>query len=91
MQGATNRKACFKTVIALILEGKNYFFEGKIDGEIIETEKGTRGFGYDPIFKPFGYEKTFAEMTPVEKNSISHRSLATQHLNNFLQTCPVLK
>jgi XTP/dITP diphosphohydrolase len=91
LQGTTNRKACFKTVIALILEDKNYFFEGKIEGEIIENEKGENGFGYDPVFKPLGYDKTFAEMTDTEKNSISHRALATRKLNDFLQTCPILK
>jgi len=91
MQGVANRKACFKTVIALILNEVNYFFEGKIDGEIIENEKGTNGFGYDPVFKPLGYDKTFAEMTDAEKNSISHRALATKKLNDFLQTCPLLK
>ena len=91
LQGIENRKACFKTVIALILNEQNYFFEGKIEGEIMETEKGTNGFGYDPIFKPLGYNKTFAEMTDVEKNSISHRALATQKLNDFLQTCHLLK
>jgi XTP/dITP diphosphohydrolase len=91
LQGVANRKACFKTVIALILNETKYFFEGKIEGEIIETEKGTNGFGYDPVFKPLGYDKTFAEMTDAEKNSISHRALATQQLNDFLQTCPILK
>lgn len=91
MQGFTNRKACFKTVIALILNETTYFFEGKIEGEIIETEKGTNGFGYDPVFKPSGYDKTFAEMTDAEKNKISHRALATKQLNDFLQTCPILK
>jgi XTP/dITP diphosphohydrolase len=89
LQGMTNRKACFKTVIALILNDENYFFEGRIDGEIIENEHGTNGFGYDPVFKPSGYDKTFAEMTDAEKNSISHRALATQQLNVFLQTCNI--
>jgi XTP/dITP diphosphohydrolase len=91
LQGVANRKACFRTVIALILEEKNYFFEGKIEGEIINTEKGTKGFGYDPVFRPLGYDKTFAEMTDEEKNSISHRALAVKKLNDFLQTCPILK
>jgi len=91
LQGITNRKACFKTVIALILDGKSYFFEGKIAGEIMETEKGTHGFGYDPIFKPLGYNKTFAEMSDTDKNSISHRALAVKQLNDFLQTCLILK
>jgi XTP/dITP diphosphohydrolase len=91
LQGTTNRKAIFKTVIALILNGKNYFFEGKIDGEITEDKKGTQGFGYDPVFKPLGYDKTFAEMADVEKNSLSHRALATKKLNDFLQTCNISK
>jgi len=91
LQGITNRKACFKTVIALILNDETYFFEGKIEGEIIENEKGTNGFGYDPVFKPLGYDKTFAEMTDVEKNSISHRALATKQLNDFLQICNISK
>jgi XTP/dITP diphosphohydrolase len=91
MKSETNRKACFKTVVALILNGKNFFFEGKIDGEILHAERGTNGFGYDPIFKPSNYEKTFAEMTDVEKNSISHRALAMKQFIDFLQTCPILK
>ncbi|MDR2972580.1 MAG: non-canonical purine NTP diphosphatase [Bacteroidales bacterium] len=91
MQGVTHRKACFTTVIALILNETCYLFEGRIDGEITESERGTNGFGYDPIFKPVGYEITFAEMTDAEKNSISHRALATKKLNDFLQTCPILK
>ena len=91
LNGVVNRKACFKTVIALILHENQYFFEGKIDGEIIETEKGTNGFGYDPVFKPLGYDRTFAQMTEAEKNSISHRALAMKQLNDFLQTCPILK
>jgi XTP/dITP diphosphohydrolase len=91
MKGAINRKASFTTVIALILNGENFFFEGKIEGEIMETEKGINGFGYDPIFKPYGYAQTFAEMTAEEKNNISHRAIATRKLNDFLQSCPVLK
>jgi len=91
LQGVKNRKACFITVIALIIDGKNYFFEGRIEGEIMEKEEGSNGFGYDPIFKPLGYNKTFAEMSDVKKNSISHRALATKKLNDFLQTCPILK
>ena len=91
LQGVKNRKACFITVIALILNGKNYLFEGRIKGEIIEKEEGNKGFGYDPVFKPLGFNKTFAEMDEVKKNSISHRALATKKLNDFLQTCPILK
>jgi XTP/dITP diphosphohydrolase len=91
LQGIENRKAFFITVIALVLAGKNYFFEGKIEGEMMEKGEGNKGFGYDPIFKPLGYNKTFAEMSDVEKNSISHRALATKKLNDFLLTCPILK
>jgi len=91
LQGVPNRKARFITVIALILNGEHYFFEGFIDGEILDTKRGTNGFGYDPIFKPLGYTQTFAEMSDAEKNSISHRALSTKKLNDFLQRCPILK
>ena len=85
MQGMTNRKACFKTVIALILDGETYLFEGRVDGTIIETQRGTNGFGYDPVFVPDGYDQTFAEMGDEEKNSISHRARAMQKLMEFLK------
>ena len=84
MQGITNRKACFKTVIALILDGKQYFFEGRVDGIILPEQHGTDGFGYDPIFQPNGFDQTFAEMGPATKNSISHRGRAMQQLKDFL-------
>ena len=84
MQGVTNRKACFKTVIALILDGKQYFFEGRVDGIILPEQHGTDGFGYDPIFQPNGFDQTFAEMGPATKNSISHRGRAMQQLKEFL-------
>lgn len=80
----TNRKACFRTVICLILNNKTYFFEGRIDGEITTERFGTDGFGYDPIFRPNGSEKTFAEMSQSEKNQISHRALAVDKLVEFL-------
>jgi len=80
----TNRKACFRTVICLILNNKTYFFEGRIDGEITTERFGTDGFGYDPIFRPNGSEKTFAEMSQSEKNQISHRALAVEKLVEFL-------
>lgn len=80
----TNRKACFRTVICLILNSKTYFFEGRIDGEITTERFGTDGFGYDPIFRPNGSEKTFAEMSQSEKNQISHRALAVDKLVKFL-------
>jgi XTP/dITP diphosphohydrolase len=84
LKGVTNRKACFRSVICLIMNGKKYFFEGKVEGKIIEIQKGTEGFGYDPIFVPDGFTETFAEMPLEEKNSISHRGIATQALIRFL-------
>ncbi len=80
----SNRKAKFKTVIALILNGKEYFFEGVINGNILEEKIGTNGFGYDPIFNPEGYKKTFAQMTLGLKNKISHRGIAVKKLVSFL-------
>jgi XTP/dITP diphosphohydrolase len=85
LNGEANRKAAFRSVIALILDGKEYLFEGRIDGKIIESEKGTAGFGYDPIFQPKGYEQTFAELGNDIKNQISHRALAVKKLCNFLK------
>lgn len=85
MAGKNNRKACFKTVIALILDNKEYLFEGKVDGVIIENQKGTSGFGYDPVFLPDGFDCTFAEMTDEEKNSISHRGRAMRKMMDFLK------
>lgn len=84
MQGKDNRKACFRSVIALIYEGKEYLFEGRIDGRIIEEVRGQGGFGYDPLFVPKGYERTFAELGPEVKNTISHRALAVKALCDFL-------
>lgn len=84
MQGKENRKARFRTVIALLLNGKQHFFEGVINGKIIEEKRGTAGFGYDPIFLPDGYDKTFAELGDEEKNKISHRAIATRKLVDFL-------
>jgi len=81
-----NRKARFKTVIALILDGREEFFEGVVEGEIIRDKRGTNGFGYDPVFVPAGYKKTFAEMTLADKNSISHRGIAVKKLVDYLKT-----
>jgi XTP/dITP diphosphohydrolase len=81
----TNRKAQFKTAICLNLEGKQYFFEGICKGEILKEKQGKKGFGYDPIFKPYGFISSFAEMTSDEKNKISHRSLAIHKLIDFLK------
>ena len=82
---AANRKARFRTVIALVLESDRYLFEGVIEGNIIHERRGEAGFGYDPVFVPDGHEKTFAEMSLDEKNEISHRALATVKLVDFLQ------
>ena len=79
------RKAKFKTVIALILNGKEYFFEGDVNGNILKEKTGSGGFGYDPIFRPKGYNETFAQMSIDLKNKISHRGLAVQKLVNFLE------
>lgn len=81
---ATNRKARFRTVISLVWNGEEHFFEGAIEGTIRHELSGAAGFGYDPIFQPDGYTKTFAQMTLEEKNSISHRAKAMDKLLNFL-------
>ena len=85
LEGKKNRKAQFRTAISLILDGREYLFEGVIKGEIIKEKRGDSGFGYDPIFKPEGYDKTFAELGNDIKNKISHRALAVQKLCEFLQ------
>lgn len=85
LDGVANRKACFRTVIALVLGGEKYLFEGKIEGVIVETPRGSSGFGYDPVFRAEGYDRTFAELTLDEKNTISHRALAVQQLAEFLK------
>ncbi len=80
----TNRKACFRTVIALIIDGEQHYFEGRIDGHISLEPQGTAGFGYDPIFIPDGYSQSFAELGTNEKNKISHRALAVKKLAEYL-------
>jgi XTP/dITP diphosphohydrolase len=80
LKDKSNRKANFKTVIALNLNGKQNLFTGIINGKIIEEKIGTNGFGYDPIFVADGYEKTFAELTMEEKSTISHRGIAVKQL-----------
>lgn len=85
MEGVTNRKARFKTVISLMQNGQNHLFEGVINGHIRQERAGTNGFGYDPIFEPEGYDITFAEMDLAVKNQISHRALAMQQLIAFLK------
>lgn len=86
LDGKINRKARFRTVIALIFNKKEYLFEGTVEGEIIDARRGTEGFGYDPVFLAEGYERTFAEIPLSEKNSISHRARAVRKLINFLST-----
>jgi XTP/dITP diphosphohydrolase len=79
-----DRSARFRTVVCLILDGKEYFFEGVSEGNIIEEPRGQEGFGYDPVFVPVNEERTFAEMTLQEKNRFSHRSKAVSQLVTFL-------
>ena len=80
LAGQPNRKARFRTVIALIMNGKTEFFEGRINGQIIDGRRGNTGFGYDPVFIPDGYSQTFAELGADEKNKISHRAIAARKL-----------
>jgi XTP/dITP diphosphohydrolase len=79
-----NRKACFRCVISLIIRGKEYLFEGRVDGEILSVRHGNSGFGYDPVFLPEGFTQSFAEMDAETKNGISHRGRAVQKLVRFL-------
>lgn len=85
MQGVENRAAQFRTAVALIIDGKEYLFEGIVRGNIATKEHGEGGFGYDPLFFPEGGEKTFAEMSAEAKNEISHRGRAVRKLAEFLQ------
>lgn len=85
MEDISNRNARFKTVVSLIQNGVNYLFEGAVYGKLRTEPTGTKGFGYDPIFEPTGYHKTFAEMELSEKNRISHRAIAMQKLIAFLK------
>lgn len=85
MNGIANRNAQFRTVYALILSGELHLFEGKIEGTILVSPKGNKGFGYDPIFCPKGYNQSFAELSLEEKSKISHRGLATKKLVTFLK------
>lgn len=85
LQGETNRAAQFRTAIALIIDGKEHLFEGIVRGAIAHEEHGVGGFGYDPLFVPEGYDRTFAQMTAEEKNAISHRGRAVRKLAEFLK------
>lgn len=86
LNGKPNRNAHFKTVMALIIDGQEYLFEGKIEGKIITEKLGTNGFGYDPIFVPDGNNETFAQLDSETKNKISHRARALQKMLEFLKT-----
>lgn len=84
MGNTSNRKAMFRTVIALILDNKEYIFEGNVAGKIISERRGKEGFGYDPVFIPHGHNLTFAQMSLDKKNRISHRAKAFMKLRDFL-------
>ena len=86
LKDETNRKAQFIIVIAVILDGKTYFFEGIIHGTITKSPQGEGGFGYDPIFIPDGYDKTFAELPADVKNKISHRAIAMEKFKQFINS-----
>ncbi|MFZ4400007.1 MAG: non-canonical purine NTP diphosphatase [Bacteroidales bacterium] len=86
LEGVNNRNARFRTVISLILEGKEHLFEGIVKGKILTEKHGNDGFGYDPIFMPDGFGISFAEMSLEEKNKVSHRAIATKKLAEFLNT-----
>lgn len=91
MEGMENRKARFRTVIALVWNGKTYTFDGIVNGTITTTKRGENGFGYDPIFIPEGYDQTFAELGDNIKNQISHRAKAVEKLDEFLTQLSDLK
>jgi len=84
LEGISNRKARFKTVISLILNGKEILFEGIVEGAILYEKRGKEGFGYDPVFRPDGFDLSFAEMSPGEKNLISHRAMAVKKAIQYL-------
>ncbi|MHA7864691.1 non-canonical purine NTP diphosphatase [Flagellimonas marinaquae] len=85
LKGATDRSAHFKTVVHLNLKGESYTFNGIVEGQITTKKHGEGGFGYDPIFKPNGYDHTFGELTSAVKNAISHRGRAIEKLTEFLK------
>lgn len=86
LEGKADRRARFRTVIALILGGEEHLFEGIVEGRILETERGAEGFGYDPLFVPEGSERTFAEMDAAAKNAVSHRGRAVRKLADYLHS-----
>ncbi len=84
LAGKTNRRARFRTVVALLVGDEEHLFEGVVEGRILDHECGTEGFGYDPLFVPDGYDRTFAEMSAEEKNAVSHRGRAVRKLSEYL-------
>ncbi len=91
LEKESNRKAYFKTVICLIQNGKEKYFEGVINGTISRAARGTNGFGYDPVFIPEGFIKTFAELSSEEKNSLSHRARAVKRMRQLLASLSTKK
>lgn len=89
LKGVKDRKARFRTVIALVMDGREQLFEGVVEGEILEEKRGEEGFGYDPLFLPLGHDKTFAEMDLELKNKISHRGIAVRKLVEYLNNLTV--
>lgn len=84
LRGEADRRARFRTVVALLRGGEELLFEGIVEGRIIECERGCEGFGYDPLFVPDGFDRTFAEMSADEKNAVSHRARAVRRLADYL-------
>ena len=85
LEGVTDRRACFRTVVSLILDGNVHQFEGRVDGEILTERHGLEGFGYDPIFRPKGQQLSFAEMPLAKKNEMSHRARAIASMLAYLK------
>jgi XTP/dITP diphosphohydrolase len=85
LNGITNRKAVFRTVICLIINNRSHYFEGRVEGEITLDKRGEKGFGYDPVFKPTGSDLTYAEMPLSEKNLTSHRAMAVKQMIAYLR------
>lgn len=85
LRGCDNRTAHFRTVICMILADSEHYFEGRVDGSITTEPRGSGGFGYDPVFRPYGHELTFAEMSPELKNSLSHRARAVASWLAFIK------
>jgi XTP/dITP diphosphohydrolase len=86
MEEQTDRRACFRTIISLRLQGEHYLFEGKVEGQLLHARTGSKGFGYDPLFVPDGYDRSFAEMDMKEKTAISHRTRAVGKMAEFLRS-----